>query len=58
MAGTQATCQDIVRQARKIISRCAAGWPRRVGKPDSQLMLADKTLSQGSHVPDTHGRSV
>ena len=61
VAGTQATCQDIVQQrARKII--CVAALPdgRIVsGNQNSQLMLADKAaVPPGRMFPDTHGRSL
>ena len=60
VAGTQATCQDIVRQARKIISVAALPDGRIVsGNQHSQLMLADKTaVPVGRMFPDTHGRSL
>ena len=61
VAGTQATCQDIVQQrARKIISVAALPDGRIVsGNQRSQLMLADKTaVPVGRMFPDTHGRSV
>ena len=60
VAGTQATCQDIVRQpARKIISVAALPDGRIVsGNQHSQLMLADKSaVPVGRMFPDTHGRS-
>ena len=61
VAGTQATCQDIVQQrARKII--CAAALPGgRVvsGNENTQLMLADKAaVPVNRRFPDTHGRSL
>ena len=60
VAGTQATCQDIVQQrARKIISVAALPDGRIVsGNQHSQLMLADKSaVPVGRMFPDTHGRS-
>ena len=61
VAGTQATCQDIVQQrARKII--CAAALPGgRVvsGNENTQLMLADKAaVPVNRRFQDTHGRSL
>jgi WD40 repeat protein len=67
VAGTQATCQDIVQQrARKIISVAALPDGRIVsGNQHSQLMLADTThvggqygFPVGTMFPDTHGRSL
>ena len=60
VAGMQATCQDIVRQARKIISVAALPDGRIVsGNQHSQLMLADKAaVPVNRRFPDTHGRSI
>ena len=67
VAGTQATCQDIVQQrARKIISVAALPDGRIVsGNQHSQLMLVDTThvggqygFPVGTMFPDTHGRSL
>ena len=61
VAGTQATCQDIVQQrARKIV--CAAALPDGrvvMGNENSQLLLVDKAADPpGRRFLDTHGRSV
>jgi WD40 repeat protein len=61
VAGTQATCQDIVQQrARKIV--CAAALPDGrivTGNQNSQLMLADKAADPpGRMFEDSHGRST
>ena len=61
VAGTQATCQDIVQQRkpRKIISVAALPDGRIVsGNQNGQLMLADKGADPpGRMFSDTHGRS-
>ena len=61
VAGTQATCQDIVQQrARKIV--CAAALPDGrivTGNQNSQLMLADKAADPpGRMFEDSHGQST
>ena len=58
MAGTRATCQDIVQQrARKIVCAAAAGWPYRDGNQNSQLALADKAADPPGHMfEDSHGQ--
>ena len=61
VAGTQATCQDIVQQrARKIV--CAAALPDGsvvTGNQNGQLMLADKsTVPVGRMFVDTHERGM
>ena len=61
VAGTQATCQDIVQQrARKIV--CVAALPDGsvvMGNQNGQLMLADKsTVPVGRMFVDTHERGM
>ena len=67
VAGTQATCQDVLQQrARKIISVAALPDGRVVsGNQHSQLMVVDTTHAGGRYgfapdrmFPDTHGRSL
>ncbi len=60
VAGTQATCQDIVQQrGRKIV--CAAALPdSRIvsGSPDGEIRLTDKAVPPGRKFLETHWRGM